>query len=595
MGTAMRKTGWRARAVRHGAFPCAVLMAVVLTACSRKPQPAPATGAGPLRPTGVAADSSLGLRLDLRVEGELARLAARGLLGASLCRQPDSTWVLDPGTPVRGLRIAWRVAEPDSAAIRPSGVVTPWNRIASPEGVIEREVAAVLEALDREGHPLASVTLVGFAVDSLLTAHLEVDPGPPVRAARLGFEGNRVTRQSYMERVVGWKGVRPYRSDDWRVARLRLLDTGLFDAVEGPLFVRMPEPAVQAADSLAATADSLASAEDSLASAADSLASAADSLDLEFLYRVRERSVNRVGGVLGYSGNEGKLFGFLDLELGNLFGTGRRARLLWQGQSQGQTRFELGWHEPYVLGVPIELDLFLNHAIEDTLYAESNWGFDLRWGPAPAWKVRLGWGWSRLVLSGDENSRRNRQSLSVGVRRSMPGAPMLGHGWRIEANLTGVTERAGPGLLEGWWRSQEWTGWRGFGLWMEQQAALVAGPDSLLLSDALRLGGATSLRGTFDGAYRATRYVVQRTEIGPRPRSPAASRVYALLDLAWLREWEPTGTGLYGTSGAHLFLWSAGVGVRTPSRLGDVLLDYAVPGGEPVWQGRIHFGIVSRF
>jgi hypothetical protein len=133
------------------------------------------------------------------------------------------------------------------------------------------------------------------------------------------------------------------------------------------------------------------------------------------------------------------------------------------------------------------------------------------------------------------------------------------------------------------------------GLWLEQDAAVLAGPDSILRADAFALGGPGTLRGSFEGAYRAIRYFVQRVEVGPRPRAPDAARVYALFDVGWWRQWQAQPDGPYGRAAGNRLRWAAGVGFEVPSRAGNLRLDYAVPDGAPLTRGRIHFGVVSRF
>jgi len=485
----------------------------------------------------------------------LDSLAACGQWRAMVCPSADGGWVVVPGPPVEGIRLRWL----------PDGV-EELHRDGSPDGSwetwIERAVDRRLTRLANEGRPTARVRYAGSRIDSFLAIDLEVEPGPVTVARELVFRGRRTTRESYLHRRLGWGGERVYRAREWNDAAATLLASDLFARVEGPILI------------------------------ADSLGAGDDSVGIHLLFLVEEAAVNRVGGLIGYSGEEERLFGFADLELGNLMGTGRAARVRWQAQQDLESRFHLAWHEPFVWRLPLEADLSLSHVIEDTLYAETTWGADLGWIARGAWRVSAGWHWGRLVIGGED--ARRRHTGRIGVRRSAVGTDRGPAGWGVKVEIAN-TEDADLTLRRGRIEAREWWSWGRLGIWLAQDAALVSGADSLLRGDAFVIGGAESIRGTYEAAHRAFRYVIQRAEIGPRPPAGSETRFYALLDLGWLREWRGRAEDLYGGEGGNRLLWAAGVGVRAPSRLGEIRLDYAVPGGEPIWRGRIHFGVVGRF
>jgi hypothetical protein len=507
----------------------------------------------------------------------LDELARRGFFDASLCPAEGKAWTLVPGRPLEGYRIVWSCPSCNGSSASedtlgnarrepavPDDSEHPWPAKTSPAEDVAREVTDVLARWGDAGHPLGRVRASARATDSLLIVELDAHPGPRVRASGLRFEGNRATRDGYLLRMLGWRGEEPYRSSRWDTARATLLATGLFDDVEGPLLLRP-----------AGTGPQL------------------DSLRAEVGFRLRERRVSSFTGLIGYSGRGGKVSGFVTLELGNLFGTGRRAHVLWQAQRERESRFEFIWHEPYVWKLPLSADLGLTHVLEDTLYAETSWGLDLGMAAGAGWTVKAGWNWRRLVLGGEGGEDRQRETARFGARHNDALGTRAPRGWEVELDLasthdTGATLHQGLSLVRGW------TSARGLMLLVEERAGLVAGPDSVLRGDALSVGGAASLRGYFETAFRATRSLVQRVEVGPLP-SRTGARIYALVDVGWLREWRPDASGIFGVGADDLFRWSAGVGLQAPSRAGDLRLDYAVPGGEPVWQGRIHFGVLNRF
>ncbi|MCK4305129.1 MAG: hypothetical protein KAY24_12905 [Candidatus Eisenbacteria sp.] len=559
----------------------------------------------------IAAEETLAWRADSTFGAdEVVTLIERGLLHAAIAPASDGSWILRSGEPVRGLRIVW--ASNDSRAapghdmatgtdadvqtdartchaadgttapkdlqqsgsetyaghgIQPDPIEIPWSQLDSPAREIQRRVAATLDRCAEEGHPLARVSFEDFVVDSLLTVRLGFEAGPHVSVQSVRFEGARATRASFLRRCLGWKGPRAYRSSEWRKARGVLAGTGLFDRIEGPLLI-WP---------------------------AEARSVAADSVSLDLLLRLHERPVNQLSALLGYAGQEdGRLFGFVDLELGNLMGTGRATRVLWEAWEASQSRFEFSWHEPFIWRFPLALDLSLRHVLEDTLFAETTWGFDLLWAPLPAWKIGVGWGWSRLVFGREDARQRRRTTSAFALERAIPGSERSRRGWRMRTRFAHTSD-GGSTLRRGSLEAAEWTTWGRIGLWLEQEAGIVAGADSLLRSDAFLLGGTGSLRGSFEGTYRTFQYMLQRAEIGPRPVSERAARFYLLLDMAWYQEATVSREGLHCRKGGDRYLWATGAGVCVPSRAGDLRLDYAIPGGKSVSRGRIHFELVSRF
>ena len=473
---------------------------------------------------------------------------------------------------LRGLLVLLAAVMGCGAPAPPAEIVrVELGRDSAPQPLDPTEIDGLifehLGDLAEQGHPLAEVTFTDFTAESLLTIHLDVSAGPPVGVEAINFTGQRTTRPSHLLRCIGFGGRRPFRASEWERARQTLLATGLFARVTGP----------------------------QLSEARALRTGGADTLWTDVRFELEERRVNRASGLLGYSGKkEGELFGFIDLELGNLFGTGRAAKLMWQAQKDDVTRFEIGWREPFLWRLPLAVDGSLTQVQEDTLYAETAWRGDLLWAATPGWQVKLGWGGSRLVVGSGLGENRSLRSGFFGLRRAQPAADRFGRGWQLAADLESSTDKDLT-LRRARLRLGLQHGLRGLLLHTEQDVALITGPDSLLRSDALALGGPSSVRGYFAGAYRAWRQLTWRTELGPRPARGSTTRLYLLLDLGWLCEWRSSADGLYGRRAGSRFLWSAGGGLQAPSRAGDLRLDYAVAAGARLWQGRLHFGLVSRF
>ncbi len=557
---------------------------VAVAACGPHPPLPPLVGGSPrvritsVRPLPADLDSAIvRAGLDAQRHGVwppdtlAVILAQAGHLRARVCAQGDSLWRIDAGREVTAVRYAWHSASQGVGIERLGLRAYEHDRrdgLLHPR--IEDQVARALRACDEADRPLARIALADFQGDSSLALDFEIDGGPVVRIAEVRFEGLRTTRAGYLRRVIGWHGPESYRHVRWSSAHEELSGTGLLDVIEGPFFVLGEDAAPGPRP---------------------------DSVDVRILFRVRERAANRISGLLAYSaqkrdtGGTAGVTGFLDLTLGNLFGTGRAAHMAWQRLGEDHSLFELDWREPFLWKLPIGAALALRQSQEDTLYAETLYGADLLWRPAATWRASIGWRRSRLVLGAQLAQTVRRETTRFGLQReSAVEAPT---GWTVDGE---VARTQAPGatfssvLLES-------SAWLTRGHWvavLEQQGGLLAPGDSVLRGDAFSLGGARTLRGRLEGEFRASRFALGRFELGPRLDVQGA-RVYALCDIGWFDLWQPVGSGLHGVRGPAESRWSAGAGLQIPTRAGRMRLEYAVPGGEALGRGRLHFWITGMF
>jgi len=526
----------------------------------------------------VAAAARVSLGRDSLAAGWQRSLAESGHFAARACREPGRGWRIEEGRRHERMEVLWTgprlavTASGESLAVR-QRLELPGDAVWS--DVIAAAVAERLAALERAGRPLAEVRFRAFAAapHDLARITLEWTPGPYVWVTDVAFETDGVTRASFLRRQMAWAGPALFDPQRWERARAALLATGLFARVEGPAWVLDP---------------------------ATHNVAERDTVRAEAHWRLVERKVNRFQGLLGYANREeeeggagGRFSGFIDLALGNLFGTGRATRVYWEGLAEDRSRFEFRWHEPFLWRLPLGADFALQHAQEDTLYAETSWEADLVWKPAPAWRVEIGWGRSRLVLGDQETGSLERATTRFALARAAPAAAALNGGWALGGEFR-RWDGDGPTLQQATVRCGEWIRRGGWILHLAQEGAIVAGPDSLARSDALLVGGVGSLRGSYEGEYRTVRYALQRVELGPA-FDARGGRLYLLADVGWLDRWQPEGRGFYGRRGDSIWRWAIGGGVQVATRSGWLRLEYAVPGGESLWRGRLHFGVTGTF
>ncbi len=506
------------------------------------------------------------------VDSLLAALAARGYLEVTLCREAGGGWRAEARPRVAAVRLE---ISPDSlvellgAAGEELGVPVERRDLGR---MLDAEIRALLADCDEAGFPLARARFLDYTADSELVLQVAVDPGPRVWLGELRFSGQKTSRPSFLRRVAGWRGPEPYRASRWREVRAQLAATGLFETIEGPMLLVRGDAGP---------------------------AGARDTLDAALLIHLRERPASQIQGLLGYSDRESSvggeaigLTGFLDVRLANLLGTGRATRIFWEGWGPERSTFLFSWHEPFLWRLPLAIDGALEHVQEDTLFAQTEWRGDLLWSPGSLWDFGIGWGRTRLVLGGALGRTLGRETTRFLIERRAAETP--GElGWSGRGQLSQIsgddpTVRRLELELDECWAGAHWR------VEWEQLAGLLTGPDSLLRSDAFLLGGNRSLRGSYEGEWRSTAYVIQRLAGGPRI-DREGTWAYLLFDAGWLRDWDPTSGGLRGVAGSRRLVWATGLGLQAPSRAGRVRIEYAVPGGEAILRGRLHLGVSGAF
>jgi len=408
------------------------------------------------------------------------------------------------------------------------------------------------------GHPFAWAQIESLDVrNGRVRAHLRFDPGPAMSVEEVRFPGRAGTRHAFLERWIGYRPNRPYRESDWERARRRLEHLDLFDQVDRQILSRT------GTDGLIVSVP------------------------------VREGLHNRLQGMMGYSGQTGTLSGFLDLELGNLFGTGRRLAVLWERVRTEQDRTRLRYREPILGPLPVGMRLHLEQENRDSTYsqvlaevrAETSIGADLAvsggieyrralLGPEPAERIRrvssvVGLSWDAIP---PDRRRGGRFSVDYwsGESRVRPPGPGRTRTWNLDR--VEVDTELFRRLMDGW-RSR-----------MRVRGAALSRVDSLPPSEALRLGGIASLRGYEEEELATRRHVSVQVEAGP---AFPDGRFYLFLDAAWFRE--------AADDAKDADALAYGFGLASESRARAVSVDLGFRRGAALREGRLHVRMQTRF
>lgn len=443
--------------------------------------------------------------------------------------------------------------------------VAPGER-ASPRGVGEAVDRALHEVTDR-GYPYASLGVSGWDADSGVVAlRLSGALGPLVTVTRARVEGLRVTREAVAQKSMGRLAGLPYNRAAALVARDRLAQLGLFSRVTF-----------------------------------EGLEGEADWNRAQLVYHVEEPRYNRFEGVVGVQGEAGTV-GLARLDLGNLLGTGRALSLRWQSRGRGLADFGARYAEPLVFGAPLRLEAAVDQQVQDTIFVRTRWGGRVQFAPSPQEKLEAGVEGERVVQEAGEVEQAQLQNTVFALERDTldpPLSPRRGARVRLQATQIFKRELLRPdgqrtaresaiAMRSAW--SQPWTSASGLSLELQGDARFSS-QRVLPLYERTPVGGATTLRGHDEEAFRADRVALSRLEY--RWFLAEAQRVFLFWDHAWMATRVPLIAG--GDRLETLQRDGVGFGLRLEANGGLIGVDYGLEPGKAPLEGKIHLRLVSTF
>lgn len=507
----------------------------------------------------------------------LARLQGAGWLEARIdaaWRAPDAT-----GTPVlavgveAGPRFRWGplsldVPREDSAAVATSMAWRPGDpaRPADLTAAIERAVADAEAA----GHAWARLSISAWTPDSgRVAVSVSGTLGPAVSIEDVRLEGMTVTQPAVARRAMGRLESRVYDPATVRAATDRLVALGVFRRVEYL-----------------------------------GLAGGSDWHRGVLRWRVEEPRANTFEGAVGVQGG-GTAVGLARLELGNLQGSARSVSLAWQSRGKGLSDFAARYAEPMLFGSPVRLEGALRQQIQDTTYSQFTFGARVRTALGLREHVEAGFEEDRVARTAGEVESADLGNTVFALERDDPRGPRRGSRTRLSVTQTFKREhlRPVPGAprrertarasaveFEGEWHRPLA---RRTGLSLETRAA-GRFSSQRVLDDYERwpLGGASTLRGHDEEAFRVDRYALTRLEWRFFP-GRGRERLAVFWDHAEMATRLPRPAG--GDRLARTAADGVGFGMRLPAAGGDVDLDYGLEPGKGFLDGKIHLRLVTAF
>jgi outer membrane protein assembly factor BamA len=443
---------------------------------------------------------------------------------------------------------------------------------------------SVLKIFENSGYPLCSINTIGFKLDSLnhlqMGIELQVDirPGPFVKITGLKLPEDSDINMKYLERNFRYKKNEIYNEE--RIARY----TRILKRLDFLTNVKYP---------------TLVMEEDSLFY-----------LQLDY----QEAPSTTFDGIIGYipppvndPTQSGYFTGLINVNLKNLFTTGRRLSVYWQKPNQLSEEIRINYREPFLLGLPFHIGGSLNRLIRDTTYIEWRYTLDAefpfnenltgiarfykrevfpdslasavsRIPQTEAFHTELGIRWdTRDDFYNPRTGLFLTTLFDYGTQQNVGPDYLIKEDSLIEkTNVIKMTSDLG--IFIPMWSNQV--------LAFNFHTVLIGYQgQEVQIPDMFWFGGATTVRGYRENQFYGEKAAWLNSEyrflLGPQ------SRFFVFTDLAYYNRNIPEFKEEY--------LVGYGMGIRIPSPLGVMQVDYGLAKGLVFREGKLHFRLINEF
>ena len=329
--------------------------------------------------------------------------------------------------------------------------------------------------------------------------------------------------------------------------------------------------------------------------------------------RVKDKQTNNFDGIIGYVPGNNKVSGYLtglvNISLGNIFGTGRAAAIRWQKLDQSSQVLELKYLEPWILGLPVNINAGLLQRKQDSTYIQRdlNIGLEYLANENLSAAVTLS---TESVIPSDADTLSltvyNSSSITTGLdlkydTRDDPYSPTRGILFINSYSFSRKTIN-GPGKfinsntktkidlqrIEVEFKTY-------YKLFQRQIIALALNGKELLgsfleVSDLYRLGGANTLRGYAQDQFLGSRIFWSNLEY--RFLLTQRSFGFLFMDTGYFFRPKDLVHNIPKTEGFRI---GYGLGINLETNLGVISVSFALGQGDTFSNGKINFGIVNQF
>jgi outer membrane protein insertion porin family len=451
--------------------------------------------------------------------------------------------------------------------------------------MVESAISNILTEYENTGRPFAKVNIesIYFFDDSTTQKHyadlyLKIDQGKQSIINKFEISGNSKTREYVITRSIGVGIDELYNQKKIDDIPVRLNRLRFFEPVGSPEFYF-------------------------------------NSKDEGILkLTVREKETNNFDGIIGYipgsaQNEKGFITGFVNINLRNLFGTGRAAAFKWQQESRYSQELEIRYLEPWLFDFPFNVEAGIFQRKQDSTYVQRSAEGKLEYIATD--EISAG-----LTLSTQSTIPTERINKLFTVFNST--AYTTGLNLRIDTRNDFYAPTKGIILNNSYkYTSKQIDGPKEFvtpltktkvnfqrleidfsyflELFSEQVVAASIHArelkgDDVEISDLYLLGGTNTLRGYREKQFAGNRIFWSNLEY--RLLLSNRSFAFLFLDTGYFLRNEDASRNIVRVSD---FKFGYGLGFNIETALGVLGVSFALGKGDSFRDGKIHFGIVNEF
>ena len=450
---------------------------------------------------------------------------------------------------------------------------------------IDRSFSKILSESNNSGYPFASVKLDSVRIiDSQLFASVDYQSGPLIRFDSLNLKSSSAAERRYLSNYL-----RIRRGDRYSAKKVNQIpdyfENLAYYELVGPVTIKFHNQ------------DALVGFE---------------------LEKIKANQFDGIIGLLPNASREGKalLTGEINLQLLNLFSSGKELRFHWQRLREETQLLDLSVKLPHFLGSDIDLFGDYYQLKEDTTFINRNAriGLGLRMSPRSEAALFTDFKTANLLSSGEGVTISNLENVDFDLTKyglsysynSLSYTNPKDQGLRLSSEISVGSRSINPSndIDDSVFDNLDLKStFYDFEIELSYQIALSRSitffnevssghlfSSNIFNNDMFRLGGINSLRGFNENQFFAKNYLLSNSEF--RLHFEPRSFLFFFYDHAYIRTVQLSNVFEDGPVGF-------GAGLQLNTGVGDLKLAYALGRTRnqsvDLNQAKIHFGLINRF
>ena len=450
---------------------------------------------------------------------------------------------------------------------------------------LENTISEVLSYYENNGNPFAVVKIKSFnfykdtlSKKNLTDIFLLIDAKKKSRINKIEIHGNKKTKNYVLIRELRIVSGQEYSQQNVNILPERLNKLGFFKPVKKPeYYINSKGEGVLSFD-------------------------------------VQEIQTNNFDGIIGYipggrNDESGYVTGLVNINLRNLFGTGRAVSIKWQRLNRSSQLLDLNYLEPWLLGMPINLSTRIFQRKQDSSYVQRTFDISLQYLATDVLSMGVTLSLESVIPTDNGNSKFtvfNSTIVNTGLNLKLDTrndlfSPTNGilfinsYSFR-KKTINGPSQFISPTTATNINLQKLELSFDAYFSFVNRQVFAVKlhggelrGP-FFETSDLFRMGGFNSLRGYKEDQFLGSRIIWGNFEY----RFLLTNRTYFFLffDNGYFLRKEDVDRNIPKIEG---YKTGYGLGINLETGLGILGVSFAFGEGDSFSDGKIHFGIINNF